>query len=318
MMELSQTIKTKALDLGFDLVGITTAEPIETDHIQALSDWIKKGHVADLKYMRNNSEKRCNPSLLLENAQSVICVAVHYKPIRIRPLSGSAKIANFALYEDYHSFIKDRLFHLSECIQKLLPADFSWRFKACVDTAPIAERALAARAGLGFIGKNHMLIHPVLGSQILLGELVTTLPLSPDQPIRTPGCQTCRLCMQACPTGALQEDGLFETGRCVSYLTQYAQDVSPWGRSIGNRLFGCDTCQLVCPYERQAPPSENPGFRFFPECARLNPADILKWNEQQFKEHFSNSCVREIGLNKLKKNARICVDNMGSSSLNDE
>lgn len=312
-MELSQTIKIKAHDLGFDLVGITSADPIDPGHIQAFADWIEKGHIADLKYMRKNPEKRCDPSQLLDGAQSVICVALHYKPPRLSAVQNSAKIANFALYEEYHPFIKERLFCLGKFIRSLLPVDFAWRFKVCVDTAPLAERALAARAGLGFIGKNHMLIHPTLGSQLLLGELVTTLILPPDQHIKTPGCQNCRLCIQACPTGALREDGIFETSRCISYLTQYAPDMSRWAKAIDNRLFGCDTCLLACPYERQAHPRENPEFRFFPERTRIDPADILKWNEHQFKEQFKNSCIQGIGLEKLKENARICADNTGKT-----
>jgi epoxyqueuosine reductase len=199
-----------------------------------------------------------------------------------------------------------------------LPPDFQWRYKAAVDTAPLAERALAQRAGLGFIGKNHMLIHPTLGSQLLLGQLVTTLDLPPDRPIQTAGCQDCDLCLRACPTGALSPDGFFLTNRCISYLTQYADDFSGLEQKVGPRLFGCDTCLLACPYEQTAPVCKKPDLGFHPQRTCLDPADILQWNPEQFEQQFKNSCVETIGLEKLKKNARICTGNREKTRFDKE
>lgn len=314
-MDLPQAIKNKALEIGFHAVGFTTADPIDPAQIQALTQWIEQGHAADLKYMQKNLKKRTHPALYLENARSIICVALHYKPPRIP--QPKAQVANFALYDDYHPFIKERLLLLADFIQSQLPAGFSWQYKAAADTAPLAERALAQRAGLGFIGKNHMLIHPSLGSQLLLGQLVTTLDLPADQAIQTGGCQNCNLCLRACPTGALSPDGTFLTARCISYLTQYADDFSGLQRQVGRRLFGCDTCLLACPYERQAPPCTNPGLNFYPQRDNLDPADILQWNQDQFKKQFQNSCVQVIGLEKLKKNAQICIENQGKIKLDE-
>ena len=310
-MELAQSIKTKALEIGFDLVGITTADPVPKNHIQALKQWIEKGHVAGLEYMKKNTDKRLDPTRLLENAKSVICLALHYKPAQDVPRNRTAKIANFALYEDYHSFLKDRIYRLAKFIETRLPADFSWRFQACVDTAPIAERALAARAGLGCIGKNHMLTHPVLGNQLLLGELVTTLTLPPDQPVMNSACRGCNECIRACPTGALQEDGSFHTRRCISYLTQYDGEISEFADAIGNRLYGCDACLLACPLEQNAPPCKNKEFQLFPDRILLTPSVILTWDQKKFKEQFQHSCIQEIGLEKLQENARICAKNIG-------
>ncbi len=316
-MELAEIIKTQALRLGFDRVGITTADPIEPQHIRAFSEWIEKGHVADLEYMRKNLKKRIAPARLLDGARSVICVAVHYKPPPTPAAGDQANIANFALYEDYHPYIKERLRRLAEFIQTILAAGVRWKYKICVDTAPLAERALAARAGLGFIGKNHMLIHPQLGAQILLGELVSTLALPPDRPLEIHPCQTCNLCLRACPVGALREDGFFEARRCISYLTQYPSDPSEWADAIGNHLFGCDRCLLACPYERRAPLRAKNEFCFYPELAHLDPLEILQWNRSEFYRHIKNSCLRDIGLEKLKKNARICAENRRQSDRNE-
>jgi epoxyqueuosine reductase len=315
-MELSQAIKNKALDLGFCAVGITTADPIDPAHSQALTQWIERKYDADLNYMRKNLQKRIHPALYLENARSIVCVAFHYKPPRLPP--SKAQVANFALYDDYHPFIKERLLRLAEFIQSRLPLNFQWHYKAAVDTAPLAERALAQRAGLGFIGKNHMLIHPTLGSQLLLGQLVTTLDLTPDQPLKTDGCRTCDLCLRACPTGALSPDGFFLAHRCISYLTQYADDFAGLEHKVGRRLFGCDTCLLACPYEHSAPACQKPDLGFHLQRAGLNPDEILQWNQDQFDQFFKNSCVETIGLGKLKKNARICADNQEKTRTGEE
>ncbi len=306
-MGLSQDIKNKAFKLGFHAVGITTAEPIDSAYIQAIIRWIEQNHHAGLKYMSKNLEKRFHPALYLKKAQSVICVAIQYKPPRLP--SSKAQIAHFALYEDYHPFIKERLNRLAEYIQTQLPAGYQWHYKAAVDTAPLAERALAQRAGLGFIGKNHMLIHPALGCQILLGQLVTTLELPADQPLQTDGCKECDLCLRACPTEALSPDGFFLTHRCISYLTQYGDDFAGLDSRVGRRLFGCDVCLLACPYEQNASMRQKSELAFYPQRAALEPNQILQWTQEQFDQTFAKSCVERIGLEKLKKNARICAEN---------
>ena len=185
-MSLSQEIKRKALELGFDLIGITDASPLNTEQVGMFSDWLKSGYAGQMSYMHSNLEKRTQPAKLLENAQSIICVGLNYKPPKQKPKPPDAttsigKVANYAQYQDYHPFIKKRLRKLSEFISSLTGRDH--KFKICVDSAPLAERALAVRAGLGFIGKNHMLINPKLGPQIFLGEIITTLKLSIDEPI---------------------------------------------------------------------------------------------------------------------------------------
>ncbi len=304
-MSLSESIKQKALELGFDLVGITDAGPIESGH---LADWLAKDYAGQMTYMHRNFDKRTHPAKLLPNAKSVICVALNYKPDEnIEHQRGpTAKIANFALYEDYHTFIKKLLHKLCDFIKdEISPKEAS--FKICVDTAPIMERALAQRAGIGFIGKNHLLIHPRLGLQLLLGEIVTDLKLPSDTPM-TNKCPDCNKCMRGCPSGALAEDGSFDGRKCISFLNQYGTEPATL-QNYWRFVFGCDECILSCPFNINAPQRANSDFKFFPERATLSPAEIINWSQGDFDNHFAGSPVEKPGLEKLKSNANACLKN---------
>jgi epoxyqueuosine reductase len=356
-MSLELHIKQKALEVGFDAVGITTAEPIETSHVEYFERWLAGGNAGDMAYMHRNIEKRFAPAKLLAGAKSVICVALSYRPDKAAQASclsrKTLRIANFGQYQDYHPFIKERLFQLAEFIETkawsgsdtmrqpravrspqgrsipALPLRASVRFKACVDSVPLAERALAQRAGLGFIGRNHMLIHPELGNQILLGELITTLELEPDEPFEQSSCGDCGRCIRACPTGALGFDGSFDARKCVSYLTIEAPttarrrephnatmetsskcaSVRPGVIASGslrsranNYLFGCDECILACPHELGKPPRRNMDFQHHPEWQELTPDQILTMTEEDFQTTFATSGLLRLGLERLKRN----------------
>lgn len=306
-MELAEWIKNEALQIGFDAVGITLAEPLDTLHIEHFHRWLAGGGADGLDYLKRNIEKRFAPDQLLEGAQSVICAAVHYKPADLPPSADSAQIASYALYDDYHLFMKERLRQLACRLENRLPKGTRWKYKICVDSAPLAERALAAHAGLGFIGKNHILIHPVLGCRILLGELLTTLPLPPDPPAVLDGCGNCTRCLESCPTGALKPDGFFQTNRCISFLTQYAADVSGLQKNPARWVFGCEQCLRVCPYEQKAPPCRHPLPGFAPQRATFSLHEILQWKPRDFERFFKHSCVEKIGLSKLQQNAAACL-----------
>ena len=201
-MTLEQEIKGRALSLGFDAVGITDASPIADDDIARLNAWLRAGRAGQMGYMHRNVEKRIDPATLLKGAQSVIVVALNYKPdgsagTEQRPQQTGA-VAQYAWHDDYHDFMKPLLFELADFIGKRI--DRRHRFKVCVDSVPLAERALAVRAGLGAVGTNHMLIHPTLGPQVFLGELVTTAALEPDGPCRWTRSHLPH--SQGCPTGA--------------------------------------------------------------------------------------------------------------------
>ncbi len=328
-MNISEAVRKKAIELGFDLVGLTTAEPIETKQTEYLSNWLKEGLAGRMAYMYKNFDKRINPARLLKNAQSVICVGLNYKPpvqpASPQPAEPAGIIANFGLYPDYHKFIKDRLYKLADFLSNLV--NTRCRFKCCVDSAPLAERALAARAGLGFIGKNHMLINPRLGPQILLAELLTDIKLEPDSPIHQ-SCSGCNKCIEACPTGALRPDGRFDANKCISYLTiEYAGEVpTDLAQKIGNHLFGCDECILACPFNpvpsefilsevevvegRDAPVRTNEDFEFHSRWKWLDLQQILQWDRQTFNAELAGSSLIRIDLERLKRNARICLKNI--------
>jgi len=316
-MSLEDDIKGKAIELGFDAVGITNALPIDAGQAELLSTWLKAGYAGQMRYMHRNFEKRINPAKLLENAQSVIVVGLNYKPPKQQPRQAGAagptgRIAEYAQYEDYHPFIKKRLVKLADFVTST--AGEGVRFKVCVDSAPLAERSVALRAGLGFIGKNHTLIHPVLGPQIFLGEIVTTLRLRPDTPSRC-NCAGCNRCMDACPTGALRRDGQFDANKCISYLTIEYKGPIPVeaAERMGDRLFGCDECVLACPVQMDAPPCKNKELKFYPDRAGLDLDEVLSLSTESSERRFSDSPIRRPGLDILKRNAQICAANAGNA-----
>jgi len=332
-MSLAEDIKQKTLELGFDLVGITDASPIDAEQVELLAGWLKAGYAGQMNYMHRNFEKRINPAKLLENARSVICVALNYTPPktqlkRAEPDAPTGRVATYAQYQDYHSSIKKRLRKLTEFIISIADEDVS--FKTCVDSAPLAERTLAARAGLGFIGKNHMLINRKLGPQIFLGEIVTTLKLQTDKPIfrhserseesiepDTVNCSDCNKCIDACPTGALRADGQFDANKCISYLTiEYKGEIpEELAEKIGDRLIGCDECVLACPYQQAAPVCKNKQFKFYTDRAELDLREILSRGRPaclpyNFEARFADSVIKRLGLEHLKRNAQICLANI--------
>ncbi|MEN6424498.1 MAG: tRNA epoxyqueuosine(34) reductase QueG [Phycisphaerales bacterium] len=296
-MSLEQEIREKAFDLGFDAAGFTDASPVAHEHVEHFETWLQSGYAGPMQYMHRNPEKRFDPGKLLEDARSVIVVALSYKPLATAtPTVPKGKVAQYAQYQDYHDFIKPLLHKLADFVQNR--TDGRRRFKICVDAAPLAEKALAVRAGMGFIGKNHLLIHPRLGPQVLLGELITTVPLKPDEPGRG-DCGGCDLCLSACPTGAIRRDGFLDARRCISCLTQYGP--SP---GIGDWLFGCDECLLACPYQQRAPASANREFKRYPERAQLDLQEVIELTPEAFDARFHDSPIRRLGLDALKNNAR--------------
>jgi epoxyqueuosine reductase len=315
-MSPAKQIKQKALELGFDLAGITDASPIDDQQVGLLRDWLKAGFAGQMAYMHRNLEKRINPGELLCGAKSVIVTGLNYKPAQTQsrppcPDAPMGKVAAYARYEDYHGFMKNQLRRLVEFITSNI--DGEHEFKICVDSAPLAERALAARAGLGFIGRNHMLIHPQLGPQILLGEIVTTLKLAADKPIEQT-CSNCSRCIASCPTGALGADGRFDANKCISYLTiEYKDEIPPeLAGKVGERLFGCDACVLACPYCESGPVCGNGDFRFYADRERVGLEKLLNLEQEEFEEEFGDSPMKRAGLEKLKRNAKTCLKNIRS------
>lgn len=314
VMSLSQEIKCKTVELGFDLAGVTDAAPIGARQADIFAEWLKSGFAGQMDYMHRNLDKRLAPAGLLKNAKSIIVVGLNYTlpacASELLDTSGQAgRVARYAQYQDYHLFIRERLRRLVGFIASLTGGSFG--FKICVDSVPLAERTLAARAGLGFIGKNHMLINPELGCEIFLGEIITDLELSSDRPMARQ-CGDCTKCLDACPTGALRTDGQFDAGRCINYLTiEHRGSIAPeLAGKMGNRLFGCDECVLACPYQNAAPVCKNKQFKFYPDRAKLDLQEVSNLNEKSFETRFADSPIARAGLDGLKRNAAICLANM--------
>lgn len=307
-MSLTQNIKDRAIEIGFDLVGVAGAGPISSDHVEYLRAWLDAGNAGGMDYLHRNFEKRTDPGLLMEGAKSVICVALNYKPdMNCESLNDSRglKVAHYAWYEDYHTFIKEKLAILADFIRSV---QGEFKFKICVDSVPLAERSLAVSAGLGFIGKSHLLINPSLGAELLLGEMITDVELEADKPVAN-GCSNCNACIRACPTGALGGSGTFDARKCISYLTiECKGDVSPELQSkIGDRVFGCDECMSACPYARCAPRRANKEFKRWLESGYLDGREIIAMTAEEFDRRFMNTPLHRTGLARLQRNAKEAI-----------
>ena len=314
MLDATQ-IKQTALELGFDAVGVTSAAPLDEAHEARFRQWLSERCGASMGYLNRWVEMRFDPRELLDGAQSVVCVAVAYKPAELpeRPSGGGpwGRVAVYGLYDDYHEFIRERLRQLGQAMGDRAA---HW-FRVCVDTAPLAERALAQRAGLGYIGKSRLLIHPRLGPQVFLGELITTARLEPDAPAEGT-CGDCRLCIEACPTGALGPDGMLDARRCLSYLTGEHEgpiEADLAGR-LGETLYRCERCMEVCPHAKSAPASRNRDFGFHPQRRWLSLPAVARWRQDDFDAVFVGSAVTWTGVERLRRNARLCLAEEASNS----
>ena len=256
MFDLSQ-IKALAHEVGFDLCGVAQYRNFEEDRA-FLEEWIGEGFASSLDYLKRNIECRADASRLVEGAKSVIVCAVSYKS-RVSdgyPADHSAKIASYACTTDYHATIKQMLFDLCKRLKEI-DADFSAR--CFVDSAPIFEKRYAVEAGLGWIGRQSLLVTPEYGSFVLLGEIVMTAECNEyDKPLETVGCGECRRCVDACPNGAVKERHI-DTSRCISCATIECRGDEE-GCDTHGWIFGCDECQTVCPYNRKAPYFSNSKF----------------------------------------------------------
>ena len=293
MHSLSILIKNKAKELGFDACGIAEVASADTE-VLFFDRWIAEGCHAGMKYMENYRDIRLNPAGLVEGARSVISVALNYYPAQ-KQSPDSPRISYYAYGKDYHIVVKDKLRQLWEYITSLVPVLDSTlpvaRF--FTDSAPILESYWAWKAGLGWIGKNTNLIIPGKGSFFFLGEIVTTLELDYDTPQKN-RCGTCRRCLDSCPTGALERPGHLNANKCISYLTiEHKGDIpSEQASRLGDRLYGCDTCQEVCPWNRFASPTREVAFSPSPAFLSLKKEDLRCFTRDDYNRIFAGSAVK--------------------------
>jgi epoxyqueuosine reductase len=311
--ERSELVKRFAREAGFDRVAITSADRIADSHARRLMSWLKRGGSAGMDYLDRSRELRIDPRKLVPTARSVICLAVGYAPpAEPRPVESPARIARYARGRDYHRVIKQRCHQVMDHLRGVEP-DFDGR--AFVDSAPLMERSLAARAGLGWIGRNGCLIVPAMGSYVLLGEVVCNLQLAADRPLETQ-CESCGLCVDACPTGALGEDGLVDAGKCLSYLNKDAEEFlgAYWPDSSG-WVFGCDLCQEACPHN-ESPPAGDPELtEHMPPLGDLQLAELLGWSRDRWDRATRGSSARESGYDRLMTAAAVAAGCSGDRSL---
>ena len=298
--ESSAAIIEKAMQLGFSDCGFSRAESLPED-AQRLEFWLQKNYHAGMGYMANHREKRTDPTKLVEGARSVISLLYNYYTDRIQEDPEAPILSKYAYGKDYHKVMKDRMFELFDFIKSIHPHAGGRVF---VDSAPVLDRAWAYRAGLGWIGKNSNLISRTVGSFVFIGEIILNLELSYNQVPENDFCGSCTRCIEACPTGAILGMRTIDAERCISYQTienkgEISPEIVP---GLSNRVFGCDICQDVCPWNRKAIKHHEPGFEPVPGLLEMSGEDWEKMGQEEFEELFHHSAVQRAGYDKIKGN----------------
>ncbi len=311
---MANDIKLWGTELGFDQVGI--CDPDLTDHEPLLTDWLAKGYQGKMEYMARHGMMRARPQELLPGTLRVISVRMNYLPEQAaiaRVLSDPDKgyISRYALGRDYHKVLRQRLKQLSDKIS-LAFSELSAR--PFVDSAPILERPLAAKAGLGWVGKHSLLLNREQGSFFFLGELLVNLPLPVDEPVAE-GCGKCVACITTCPTGAIVAPYVVDARRCISYLTIELDGPIPeeFRPLMGNRIYGCDDCQLICPWNRFADASKEPDFAAREQLHAPQLLTLFAWTEAQFLKRTEGSPIRRIGYRRWLRNIAVALGNAPAS-----
>lgn len=298
-MITSAQIKEYALAIGFDACGICKAEAADADEQKRFRQWIAASYHADMGYMAQHEEKRLNPSLLVEGGRSVVCVALNYYPEEKQP-EEYPQFAYYAYGKDYHDVVRRKLQQLYAYIQSI---DSSVSGRAFVDTAPVMERYWAAQAGLGFVGKNSLLIIPKKGSYFFLGELILDTELDYDAPLDL-SCGNCTRCIDACPTRAIVAPKMVDAKRCISYQTieNKGEIEESVALQMKDRFYGCDICQQVCPWNRYARPHNTEDFKPSPSFLDLSFDRLDSLTEEEYRHIFKGSAVKRAKYVGLKRN----------------
>ena len=298
----NEHIKQLVFDAGFDLCGLAPCRHL-ADNEAWYRYWIAHGYQSSLGYMEQNSDKRFDPRKLVENARTAVVCAVSYK----NHLSGAyppdfpTKVASYACNRDYHKTLKKMLIALMKRLREEYPA---LEGRAFVDTAPLAEKQLAVEAGLGWIGRQSLLVTPTYGSYVLLGELILCDDADCyDEPLGGVHCGNCRRCVDACPNHAITEHRMIDTNRCISCHTIEREprtevDLHGW-------IFGCDACQACCPYNRHTPMHRNPSFDPIIDPLTMSSEDWMTMTEEEFAAKLGSSPMTRSGLERIKKNIKI-------------
>jgi epoxyqueuosine reductase len=302
----SEWTKKRSAELGFDFCGIARADFLGRE-VSHLEKWLQSGMHGEMQYMARHFDKRLDPRKLVEGAKSVIVLMKNYFPEKELPSENNYIISKYAYGRDYHFVIKKML--------KRLMAEMNEKAGGMVargftDSAPVLERAWAVQAGLGWIGKNGLLIRPKAGSFFFLAEIITDLELEYDRPKNIDFCGSCTKCMDACPTNAIVAPRVVDARKCISYLTiELKGEIPPeFKGKINDRIFGCDICQDVCPWNRFSKPHHEPQFEPHPQLAEMDKSAWENLSVETFNEIFENSAVKRTKYEGLMRNMEFVKD----------
>ncbi|MFT5999262.1 MAG: epoxyqueuosine reductase [Neolewinella sp.] len=300
-MTLTSQVKSLAHAAGFSFVGVAKAEMME-EEARRLEEWLNQGRHGTMRWMENHFDKRVDPTKLVPGAKTVISLLYNYFPEDETPSLEAPKISRYAYGQDYHKVIRHKLKDLVAELELLVGAPIDGR--VFVDSAPVMERDWAKRAGVGWTGKNTLLINPKAGSYFFLAEIISDLDLEPDTQIKD-YCGTCTACIDACPTEAISPQGfLLDGSKCISYLTIELREAIPEefsGRMEG-WAFGCDICQEVCPWNRFSKPHNEPAFNPHPELPEMTSREMTEMTEEVFRKVFQKSAVKRTKYAGLRRN----------------
>jgi epoxyqueuosine reductase len=300
-------LKEATRELGFDHCGIARAEPLDED-ARRLERWLNKGMHGSMHYMANHFDLRIDPCKLVPGAKSVITLLLNYFPgreaIAATPEVPSPRISKYAYGRDYHEVIRAKLNLL---LQQMRTTIGEIQGRGFVDSAPVLERSWAVRSGLGWVGKNGNLLHKQAGSFFFIATLIVDIELEYDVPFVGDFCGTCRKCIDACPTSAISEDKVVDGSQCISYFTIELKDLlipDAMKGKFQNWLFGCDTCQDVCPWNRFSKPTTEPAFSPIPAILHFKTAEWEELSEESFKEIFRHSPLKRSRWAGIQRNLR--------------
>lgn len=298
MEGITEIIRKKALELGFDACGFAHAHKVDDKAISKYSEWLADGKNDCMDYATRYQNLRNDPCELFPGAKTIISVAANYLP-SIRQDAHSPQFALYAYGQDYHDIVRNKL----KTLEQFIADNWGAESRVCVDTAPIMEKYWAREAGIGFIGRNNLLIIPGKGSFFFLGELITTLELTPDKPCPL-SCGNCNRCVDACPGNALLDHNSLDARKCLScQLIERRGKLPQWvAEKVGNRVYGCDTCQLCCPHNSQASPTHIEEFQPSTDFLNLTHDSIATMTPESFKSVFGKSAVKRVKLEGLQRN----------------